>query len=132
MKTVDVEPNEEILRQYKPIKPGATFKYVPIVFRQLPEGEQPVFTLRSIGGMDLAELEDLMHGKISFDNGKSEMVMERGRFVVEVCKRGVVGWENFFGVPFDSTLQCLQQRLLVELCNAITEYRGLEKEESLG
>jgi hypothetical protein len=135
----DVELTEEQMRAidgYKPIPVGKNFRYVPKAYKTLPSHIQPTFILRYVAGTKLMEEEDTLHGTTLIDKEGTKMSMQRGKFIVNICRHGIIGWENYFvgeeEVVYDKTLACLPQRLLSELCDAITERQSLDDAELLG
>jgi hypothetical protein len=135
-KDVTITPEDrKRLASFAAIVPDERFDYVPIAFRKLPKVEQPIFKLKAMSGPEALEAEDMLHGESTVHkNGSVSLLTQRGRFALFVCNSRVVGWENYKtskgrAIAFDETLKCLPNALLYELCNAITEYRGLTEEE---
>jgi hypothetical protein len=118
------------MSEFMPVTVGAKFDYVPKAFRDLPKDDQPVFHLIYIKGTRLVQLEDSLYGQIN--TADNSVMVKRGQFVSSVCKEGIDGWDNYFGVKYEGKLDPLPKSLLYELCNAITESTALKAEEVRG
>lgn len=127
------------IRRFTAIRPEELFRYTPKVFREIPDDLRPVFILRPISGEDTLKLSDKMSGEIEFekDSGSSRVTMHKGEFIASVCRRGIVGWENFYDakgniVPYANSIDILPRRLLEELADAVLDFAQLSEEEILG
>ena len=141
METRDITISKEYLdriRRFTAIRPEETFDYVPVVFRDLPQEQRPVFVLRPISGETALQFSDSMQGEVSVDNGKALVNIKRGEYTVQVVRQGLVSWKNYYdidGRQVDHTkgnIQNLPIGLLEELCDVITSRSNLTKEEVLG
>ncbi len=138
MSELELTPElREKLASFLPITTDGTFKYVPRAFREaLPKEQWPVFTLKTLSGMELAKAEDMLYGNISGDIGdgaSAHIRVSRGTFVEHVCKRGILDWKRY-AIEFngEESLKRLPKDLLYELTNAITENRHMSEEELRG
>lgn len=123
------------LNRFMPIPISSTFEYVPVAFRELPDGQRPVFTLKYLDGTALMRSMDMLYGRVvGGGDDNISLNVNRGAFVIYVCEHGIAGWRDYFGVEYKdrTSIGRLPPDLLNELCNAITERRGLADEEKLG
>lgn len=142
METKNVNISKEYLnriRRFTAIRPDETFRYIPSVFRDMPVDLQPVFILRPISGEDALKLSDAMTGEVKIDKEteSSTIIMHKGEFTSAVCRKGVVGWENFYDVSgnivqYKNSIGNLPRLLMEELCEAILSRASLAEEEVLG
>lgn len=127
------------IRRFTAIRPGETFVYVPKAFRELPGELRSRFTLRPISGEDALKFSDSMRGNVCIEAGGNTAVsVKRGEYTINVVKRGLVRWDNFYDLKGDvieyipDDFQNLSILLLEELCDAIVSRASLTEEEVLG
>lgn len=129
------------LRSFSPIKPDETFPYTPAVWRDesIPKELRPEFILRPLSGIEALESGDDMRGTVKYDkDGQSEMLFNHGKYVLSVCRKGIVGWSNYIDIEtgkeikYENSLKCLPQDLLRELSNTILSRGRLTEEEIAG
>jgi hypothetical protein len=138
MANVNISPEYlKKIRSFAAIKPDEEFIYVPKAYREFPSDLQPKFTLKVIAGDELVKSEDVLKGSYSYADGRSVLTFQRGEFAVVVCRKGIVGWENYYDahgtiIPYSNNISELSPDMIFELCNAITERTRLQDEEVLG
>lgn len=144
METQSVVLSKEYLdkiRGFAAIRPDEYFWYVPKCYRELPEDLRAKFKLRPVSGEDAAKLADVMRGEVEMNQASAVTTFKtkRGEFVVATCRKGVLGWENFYDdkgriIPVQEplTLENIPYRLLEELTDAIVGRASLTEEELLG
>jgi hypothetical protein len=127
----------EKIRRFAAIHPEETFRYTPLVFRDMEEDLRPVFTLKPVSGEKVWRYSDEMSGEVSTANGVMNVKVQRGKFLVNVIKEGLVKWENYYDVDgkevtFKNGIDCLPKDLIEELAQAILKRASLTEEEVLG
>lgn len=142
IKNVELTPEMVArLNGFAPINSDAKFDYVPIVYRSMPEEVRPVFKLRRLNGTEVLKQMDALRGKVEFSNtGTGTVAIARGQMVIDVCNKGIVGWSNYIDIRTGkeieykdvSSITILPDKLMEELCNAITEGMPLAEEEVQG
>jgi len=142
IKNVELTPEmESSLRLFSPIKINETFEYVPKAWREddIPKEIRPIFTLRPLSGVESIESGDDMRGTVKYAaDGQSEMLFNHGKYVMSVCRKGIVGWKNYLDidtgeeVPYEKGLAYLSPELLRELSNVILSRGQLSPEEVTG
>ncbi len=124
------------------LDPKSTFTYTLEDDRQLPEGQQTVFTLR---GLTVAEEASVSDSMILATPGADEMSLRAGTHQLTVLRHGLRGWSNFMdadgkevvfevgkGHPRHVTDACLDRLLpkhRQELSNAILERGAVTEAE---
>lgn len=133
---------KEKLKGFLPIKPDATFKYVPKVFRDAGIDKKlwPVFILKGKDGIEISKALDSA-GHISYDQatGKADFIPTAGKQRLETLEKGIIGWKNYRDadgslVEFKGkeSIKFLPDALQTELQNAINERSELSQEELQG
>lgn len=141
METKNVVISKEYLeriRRYAAIRPEEHFTYTPTVYRDMPEALRPEFVLRPISGEETLKFSDSMRGEVRVEgNGKTTVSVKRGEFTINVVRRGLVGWKNYYDergnvVEFSGVIDNLPVALMEELCEAIVSRASLSNDEVLG
>jgi len=131
----------ERIKKYAAIKPEEQHEYIPVAFREIEEESlKPVFTIKPVSGENLLRMSDAMSGEVVFTGGVGNVKVKRGSFVVDVVKKGLVGWRNFYDlsgnvIVFKSdapSFEFMQRKLFEELANAILSLSSLTEDEVLG
>ena len=127
----------EKIRSFAAIQPNEIFTYVPKVYRELPENLRPRFTLQPVSGEDVLRFSDSMRGEVLVNDGRAEVHVRHGEYTIQVVRKGLKGWENYYTldgdlVPYSGAIDTLPRELLEELSEVITGRSSLTKEEILG
>jgi len=154
MEIKDVTLTDEMknkLRNTLGIRVDSVFPYVPKAYRtfamRIPKELWPVFTLKSIDGIQSTLFEDDMMGEATYSDEKVHTQINSGKVKIKICSMGIMGWKNYRdidGILLDppqkagdgtlahDSLKIIPSALMVELSNAITENSRLTAEELLG
>ena len=138
METKNLEMNEEIrkkLSSFLAITPESTFKYTPKIFKILPPKSWPIFTLRYLDGIELAEFEGQSGFVVHSELGR-EFHGTPGKYRISLLKKGIETWKNYVDkngkeIVFqgEESIKVLPPDLQNDLMNAITEQTELSEEE---
>ncbi len=139
-KNVTITPEYlEKIKRFVAIRPDETFSYVPTAFKDLPDEIKPRFTLRPISGEDALTFSDSMRSEVSVEaGGRANVKISRGSFTINVVKRGLVRWDNFYDINgrivdySPAAFENLSIKLLEELSEVIINRASLTEEEVLG
>lgn len=131
---------QEKIRKFAAIRPEETFKYTPVIFREMDEAMKPVFILRPVSGEKIMRFSDEMRGDVSVQEGVTSVRVKRGQFAVNVVKCGLIGWKNYYDIDGNiiefepSSFDCIPHKLLEELAEAIMSRSSssLDEKEVLG
>jgi len=138
MEQKNLEMTEEVrkkLSSFLAITPDATFKYTPQAFKILPPKFWPIFTLRYMDGIELAEFEGQSGFIVHSEKGR-EFHGTPGKYRIALLKKGIEAWKNYFDksgkeIVFqgEESIKVLPPDLQNDLMNAITEQTELSEEE---
>lgn len=133
MKINNIEITEEQqheMTRFLGIRPEIKYEYVPVVFRTLPVEARPRIKLTVLPSTEKARYADEM-GSGTGSN--------YGTMVVDICKRGIVGIENYPDIEGNTikwegvqTVDCISHNILFEVANVILENQSLNDDERLG
>lgn len=144
MKIKNIELTKELIEKMNhtlPIVPEKQFEYTPISMKDFPQEIRPVFTLKPLGGIDGLEARDEMRGEM--DLNTRQVKMQRGRYVIYVCKQCIISWRNLYEISYDNTeskeipfsienINRIHSNILEEICDKILEGTFLTEEEIQG
>jgi hypothetical protein len=149
MESVKLELTKELkdkLNGYLLFDVEDTFKYVPKVFRDNIKDKSiwTIFTLRSLNGLELAELENKSgYREVDFENKQIKFFSQSGAYRVYVLQQGIKSWKNVYdekgniisnsgNMSIDELIKKLPVNLQIELQNAIQERSLLNEDELRG
>jgi len=98
-KRIDVVMDEEMKKKldgFVAFELIAPFKYTPAVYvKNAPREIWPIFTLRSKGGLEIAQIED-ESGYVTYDpvSGQRVLKFQSGKQRIVTLQRGIVAVEN--------------------------------------
>jgi len=141
METKNLELTKEMkekLSGFLAITPENKFRYIPKFFRdnKISKDLTPIFTLKILDGLQLAEIED-NSGYWIYEGTRSEFHGMSGTHRIIILKKGIVGWENFrdsegkiIEYKNENSIKILPMELQKDLVNAIIEQLTLTEDEA--
>jgi hypothetical protein len=152
-KVVDIvmdEKTKERMKNVLAFRVDAEFNFVPAVCREkdkkgeyfIPKNLWPVFTLKSLNGIDLSEVEDHISYRVIEKHGddvRMRLYNTTGSARIEILKRGVISHSNYRDmdgkvIPFtgEETIAKYPVSLQNELQDAIEKHSVLTEDETRG
>jgi hypothetical protein len=127
------------------VNPDEEKKYIVKDERDLEPKEQTIFKVKTLSVTEAANLQDnaahVVYGKSKGEDTK--MAISSGSQALEALRKGLVGWENFYGSDgkevefkskngkaFNASLSLIPQKYRLEIANFIIEGNNLDEEDT--